>query len=106
MSKKLIRQFVIIVTITLISNCAIGAYDPNNFDPGNAAHWYRKAFALYEEPEGLDLKAYTLDEAELTPKLEQYLKKQKQIVDLVIKAAQIEHCDWMLADGVSTYHVF
>src|SRR5210317_2210807 len=30
--------------------CTFAQYDPNNFDPDNATHWYQRAFVLYEEP--------------------------------------------------------
>ena len=53
-------QFLVIVGIMLSSSFVLGAYDPNDFDEGNAAHWYRKAFALYEEPEGIDPSEYVI----------------------------------------------
>lgn len=70
-------------------------YDPNNFDPNNAAHWYHKAFELCQKPpKGIDLKAYVFEGAVLNPGLKQYLKKQKPVIDLLIKASKIRHCDW------------
>ena len=91
---NLTRKLVIAATMILLSTCALAEYDPNNFDPHNAAHWYRKAFALYEEPNDVDLSGYIGGDIELTPKIEQFLKKQKTVIDLITKATQIEHCDW------------
>jgi hypothetical protein len=90
------------VLTVCLSVCTFAQYDPNHFDPNNAAHWYRKAFALYEEPNDIDLDAYIGGKIELTPAIADFLKSQKPVIDLVTKAAQIEHCDWQheyLANG-------
>ena len=41
---------IALLALLTITAAATAQYDPNHFDPDNAAHWYRKAFALYEEP--------------------------------------------------------
>ena len=78
----------------VLSFCTFAKYDPNTFDPDNAAHWYRKAFALYEEPNGIDLGEFVYGEMELTPKIEKFLEKQQPVIELIKKASQLEHCDW------------
>jgi len=87
-------KLLYLLLIVCFPVCTFAAYDPNHFDPNNAAHWYRKAFALYEEPNNIDLKAFVDGEIESTPELRQYLKRQQTVIDLFSKATQIEYCDW------------
>ena len=94
MPYNLTQKAITILTIVLLSTCALAAYDPNNFDPDNAAHWYRKAFALYEGPNDIDLSDFINGDIELTPKIERFLKKQQPVIDLLQKAAAINYCDW------------
>ncbi len=103
MLKSAISQYLLMVLFLPLY--AWAQYDPNHFDPDNAAHWYRKAFELYEEPNGFDLDEYIHYEKELMPEVERYLVSQKAVIDLITKATQIEHCNWEfdpLANGVYT----
>ena len=100
-----IRRTLIIIALAavMLTAGAYAAYDPNHFDPDNAAHWYRKAFALYEEPNDIDLLDFAKGKIELTPGIKQFLEKQQPVIDLVMKATHIEKCDWQfdrLASGV------
>ncbi len=97
------RVKLCVLAILILSLSAFAKYDPNNFTPDNAAYWYQKAFDLYEEPNGFDLSDYTTGDVKITPQVEQYLIRQQPVIDLLKKAAQIEHCDWQfdpLADGI------
>jgi hypothetical protein len=89
-------QLVVIsvITVSLISSRACAQYDPNHFDPDNAAHWYRKAFDLYDEPNDFDLDEYIHYRIKLSLEIDHYLKQQKPVVKLLARAALIENYDW------------
>ncbi len=88
------KQQWIAILVLAAATTAQAKYDPNHFDPDNAAHWYRKAFELYEEPNDIGLSEYIRFKTGLSPEIEQYLKSQKSVIELLNKAADIEHCDW------------
>ncbi|MEN8128351.1 MAG: hypothetical protein ABFR90_11195 [Planctomycetota bacterium] len=95
MRKSTLNKTCVLLFIIMLSAHALAKYDPNNFNPENAAHWYRKAFSSYEKPnETIDLHTYVFENMELTPEIAQYLKKQQPIVGLMTKAACIDYCDW------------
>lgn len=92
--KKQVLLLAIVASV-LSSALSFAEYDPNQFDSQNAAHWYRRAFAIYQELNSLDaLRDYATGEADLTPDLEKYLQSQEQVVKLVNRAAGLEKCDW------------
>lgn len=90
------------MTIILLSISGLAGYDPNCFDPENAAHGYRKAYALYEEPNAINLRDYAYCESTLTPEIERHLKKQQSVIKLVIQASAIERCDWQFDPFIKT----
>ncbi len=85
---------ILLAGLFLLTAATQAKYEPNHFDPDNAAHWYRKAFDLYTEPNDIDFDGFVRGESKLTPQIEQYLKSQEPVIDLIKKASQIEHCDW------------
>ena len=74
----------------------VGGAPPDNpvlSDPRNAAYWYAKAYALYDDPNGTNRAAYARG-ATLTPEIEQFVLKQKPVLDCLAKAARSEYCNW------------
>lgn len=68
------------------------------YPPDNAAVLYYRAFMLYEaqnEIKGM-LDDYRQGRIELNETLEAYLAKNEGIVDMVLDATRIDHCDWGL----------
>lgn len=100
MVHKLIWKLTILITSILLSYSALAAYDPNRFDPENAAHWYLRAFAHYEEPDEINLPNYALGEGQSTPEIEAYLEKQQPVLRLVMQASKIDRCDWQYTPQV------
>lgn len=90
---NILKITVVFATLVIVTT-ASAQYDPNHFDPNNAAHWYRKAFALHEYPNDINLYNYFFFKTELTPEIEQYLKNQQPIFELITTAVQAEYCDW------------
>lgn len=114
----------IAILILTVSAGAVAQYDPNHFDPENAAHWYRKAFHSltpfdYEatgkyffsrkgliEPDSdtkeiekrfensSQLRKYLKGEIELNNEIEKQVKDKKNTIDLFIKASKCKFCDW------------
>lgn len=85
---------ILLAGLFLLTAAAQAKYDPNHFAPDNAAHWYRKAFELYEEPKDIDLGDYIHGEVELSPEIRFFVEKQQPTIDLLKKAAAAKHCDW------------
>ncbi len=63
----------------------------------NAALLYYQAFLLYEKPDATmeqmlaDLRARKIDSNET---VREYLEKNQRVIDYVVKAAGLPHCDW------------
>jgi len=92
--KKMALQLITAAGV-LFSALAFGVNDPNQFDSQNAAHWYRRAFAIYQEPNSISaLRYYANGEADLTPDLAKHLQSQGRVLEMVSRAAGLEKCDW------------
>ncbi|NIP26842.1 MAG: hypothetical protein GWN67_21460 [Phycisphaerae bacterium] len=87
-SKK-ITKAIFAVLVILVLAPSVFAYPPDN-----AAVLYYKAFMLYEKENGLDLWDYWKGNIESNEKIEQYLKKNRRIINIVLDATRIDHCDW------------
>ena len=79
------------VLVLLVSAPSVFAYPPDN-----AAVLYYKAFMLYESPDDIDLWDYWKGNIELNEKIEEFLKKNHKIIDIVLDATRIDNCDWGL----------
>jgi len=80
------------VLVLLVSASSTFAYPPDN-----AAVLYYKAFMLYEPPEfGPMLWDYWKGNIESNEKIEEFLKKNRRVIDIVLDATRIDHCDWGL----------
>ena len=88
---RLIGLFLIAATAMYVSPAA--AYPPDN-----AAVLYYKAFMLYERPDdmGTALWDYWKGRIELNEKIEECIEKNRRIIDIVLDATRIDHCDWGL----------
>jgi hypothetical protein len=65
--------------------------------PDNAALFYYQAFLMYEKPDApLDdmLFDFMGDKIRSNEKIEKFLEKNHPVIDLVVKAANIQTCDW------------
>ena len=63
----------------------------------NAAVLYRKAFELYSEPSKeikAQLSKYMSGDIELNEEIKSHIEKNRQIIQLVIEASRLKHCDW------------
>jgi hypothetical protein len=88
---KLIKLALIAVVVTHASPAL--AYPPDN-----AAVLYYKAFMLYERPDdiGNALWDYWKGKIESNEKIEECIEKNRRIIDVVLDATRIDHCDWGL----------
>jgi hypothetical protein len=87
-----ITKTIFAVLVLLISAPSLSAYPPDN-----AAVLYYKAFMLYESPDiGPMLWDYWKGNIESNEKIEEHLTKNRRVIDIVLDATQIEHCDWGL----------
>jgi hypothetical protein len=68
------------------------------YPPDNAAVLYYKAFMLYEAKDEIKsaLDDYRQRRIALNKTIEEYLAKNRRVIDIVLDAARIEHCDWGL----------
>ncbi len=68
------------------------------YPPDNAAVLYYKAFMLYEADDAIKgaLDDYRGGQIELNEEIEKYLAKNKVVIDTVLDASRIDHCDWGL----------
>lgn len=87
-SKKIIKA-IFVVLVLPISAPLVFAYPPDN-----AAVLYYRAFMLYEKENGLDLWDYFKGNIESNEKIEQYLNKNRRIINIVLDATGVDHCDW------------
>ncbi len=79
------------VLVLLVSAPSVFAYPPDN-----AAVLYYKAFMLYEPEHQIDLWDYWKGKIESNEKIEQYLKKNRRVINIVFDATGVDHCDWGL----------
>ncbi len=81
------------VLVLLVSASSTFAYPPDN-----AAVLYYKAFMLYESPDNIGpmLWDYWKGNIKSNEKIEKFLKKNRRIIDIVLDATRIDHCDWGL----------
>jgi len=68
------------------------------YPPDNAAVLYYRAFTLYESPDDIGpmLWDYWKGNIELNEKIEEHLTKNRRVIDIVLDAAGVDHCDWGL----------
>jgi hypothetical protein len=68
------------------------------YPPDNAAVLYYRAFMLYERPDNIGpmLWDYWKGNIESNEKIEEHLIKNRRVIDIVLDATRIEHCDWGL----------
>ena len=87
------RTWMVIVT-TLTGFAASAAAYP----PDNAAVLYYKAFMLYQPDDEITplLWDYWKGTIETNEKIEQYIEKNRRIIDVVLDATRIDLCDWGL----------
>jgi hypothetical protein len=65
--------------------------------PDNAALLYYQAFLLYEKPDDtMEQMLSDFRDGKIIPNelIERYIEKNRQVIDLVIKASYITNCDW------------
>jgi len=86
-----ITTAIFAVLVLLLSVPSVFAYPPDN-----AAVLYYKAFMLYEKDHEIDLWDYWKGNIELTERIQEYLTKNRRIIDIVLDATGIDHCDWGL----------
>ncbi|MHC4517146.1 MAG: hypothetical protein ACYTAS_01030 [Planctomycetota bacterium] len=90
-NSKLTGVALAVALATLVS--PVWAYPPDN-----AAVLYYKAFALYEVEDEIksSLHDYRQGRIELNKEIEEHLIKNRRVVDIVLDATPVEHCDWGL----------
>ena len=87
-----ITKAIFAVLVLLVSSSSLSAYPPDN-----AAVLYYKAFMLYEPPEfGPMLWDYWKGNIKSNEKIEEFLKKNRRVIDIALDATRIDHCDWGL----------
>jgi hypothetical protein len=91
-SKKATKA-IFAVLVLLISATSAFAYPPDN-----AAVLYYKAFMLYESPDDLGtmLWDYWKGKIKSNEKIEEFMKKNRRVIDIALDATRIDHCDWGL----------
>ena len=91
-SKK-ITMAIFAVLVLLVSAPSAFAYPPDN-----AAVLYYKAFMLYESPDNIGpmLWDYWKGNIKSNEKIEEFMKKNRRVIDMVLDASRIDHCDWGL----------
>ncbi|MHC4560877.1 MAG: hypothetical protein ACYS80_26645 [Planctomycetota bacterium] len=87
------RTVTFAVLVLLVSATSILAYPPYN-----AAVLYYKAFTLYESPDNIGnmLWDYWKGKIKSNEKIEEFIKKNRRVIDIVLDASRIDHCDWGL----------
>ncbi|MHC4111618.1 MAG: hypothetical protein ACYSUY_11115 [Planctomycetota bacterium] len=86
-----ITKAIFAVLVLLISAPSLSAYPPDN-----AAVLYYRAFMLYEKEHEIKLWDYFKGNIKSNEKIEEFLKKNRRIIDIVLDATRIDHCDWGL----------
>ena len=95
---KTIKSRKIAKTIFVVLALFVSATSSFAYPPDNAAVLYYKAFMLYEPPDntGPRLWDYWKGNIESNEKIEEFLKKNRRIINIVLDAASVDHCDWGL----------
>jgi len=88
-----ITTVILAVLVLLVSAPSILAYPPDN-----AAILYYKAFMLYQADDEMNdmLLRFAKGKIELNEKIEEFVNKNRQIVNIVLDASEIKNCDWGL----------
>ncbi len=86
-----ITKAIFAILVLLISSPSLSAYPPDN-----AAVLYYKAFTLYEPEQQIDLWDYWKGNIKSNEKIEEFLKKNRRVIDIVLDATRTDHCDWGL----------
>jgi len=88
-----ITKAIFAVLVLLVSSSSLSDYPPDN-----AAVLYYKAFMLYESPDNIGpmLWDYWKGNIKSNEKIEEFLKKNRRIIDIVLDATRTDHCDWGL----------
>jgi hypothetical protein len=86
-------KILLLTVIGTLSTSSVRAYPPDN-----AAVLYYRAFMLYEAEDGIKsaLDDYRQGRIGRTEEIERYLAKNAPIINLVLDATRIAHCDWGL----------
>ena len=82
---------IFVVMIVFVSNSSASIYPPDN-----AATLYYKAFMLYQMDETMNtmLGDVIKDKTEINETIRDYIKKNQKVVQILLDASEIEHCDW------------
>jgi hypothetical protein len=88
-----IKTVIFAVLVLLVSAPSVLAYPPDN-----AAILYYKAFMLYQADDEMNdmLLRFAKGRIELNEKIKEFINKNRQIVNTVLDASEIKHCDWGL----------
>ncbi len=93
---KILRNYNLIIVILcglILSNSMAFAQPPDN-----AALLYYQAFLLYEKPDNDTMEQMLSDfrngKIESNELIEQYIERNKQVIDLIAKASDTANCDW------------
>jgi hypothetical protein len=87
-----------LITVVLVVTMAACTSPATAYPPDNAAVLYYRAFMLYEAEDEIKgtLDDYRQGRIELNETIENYLAKHQRIIDMVLDATRIDHCDWGL----------
>ncbi len=87
-----------LMKLVLVAAAVTHASPAPAYPPDNAAVLYYKAFMLYERPDdiGNALWDYWKGKIESNEKIEECIEKNRRIIDIVLDATRIDHCDWGL----------
>jgi hypothetical protein len=88
-----ITMMIFAVLVLLVSAPSVLAYPPDN-----AAILYYKAFMLYQADDEMNdmLLRFAKGRIELNEKIKEFVNNNRQIVNTVLDASEIKHCDWGL----------
>jgi len=91
--RSLFGKILLLTVIVTLSTSCVHAYPPDN-----AAVLYYRAFMLYEAEDGIKsaLDDYRQGRIGRTEEIERYLAKNAPIINMVLDATRIAHCDWGL----------
>ena len=83
--------FLFVVVIIFVSSSLAFIYPPDN-----AATLYYKAFMLYQMDKTMNtmLGDVIKDKTEINKTIKNYVKKNQKVVQILLDASEIEHCDW------------
>lgn len=91
-SRKITKTIFAVLVLFALTTSAFA------YPPDNAAVLYYRAFMLYESPDNIGpmLWDYWKGNIELNEKIEEHLTRNRRVIDIVLDAASVEHCDWGL----------